>query len=214
MRPARGAARPALRRPVGGERSGQLLRQSLHRLDEAAHLLAGPASRADVSAALAAVLEVRRALAHLVRPDDTQPSVERPSVLRRTELAARPESAREARAFCRDTAERWQLAAAVGSVVTDLAGELVANAVRHGRGPVVLALELGTGQVSVSVFDGGPGRPELLPYRPGVSERGLGLQLVQRLSDRWGWTADGDGKWVWARVSLPAVTSPEEVLPG
>ncbi|MCW2613675.1 MAG: serine/threonine protein kinase, partial [Frankiales bacterium] len=134
--------------------------------------------------------------------------------LHRTELVADPSAPREARASSRETCRRWSLPPAIASAVVDLASELVSNAARHGHGPVVLALELGTGQVSVSVFDDGPGHPELLPYRPGLSERGLGLHLVQRLSDRWGWTGDGHGKWVWARVSLPSDPSAEQVLPG
>lgn len=215
--PAPGAAATSGggRVPTGRERSGRLVGQVLERLDEATRALTGAATAQDVATARAAVLDARQALTHLARPGDVVPASDRPSVLRRTELSASPSAARAARAFSRDTCERWAVPAAVTSAVTDLAGELVANAARHGEGPVVLAVELGAGQVSVSVYDDAPGRPELLPYRPGVSDHGLGLHLVQRLSDRWGWTGDGGGgKWVWARVSLPPEASPEQVLPG
>ena len=94
--------------------------------------------------------------------------------------------------------------AAVVSAVIDIASELVANAVRYASRPVVLAVELEPDGMRVSVWDDGPGRPRRLPYRPGISERGLGLQLVTHLSESWGCQEDQDGKWVWAHVALPA----------
>jgi hypothetical protein len=36
-----------------------------------------------------------------------------------------------------------------------------------------------------------------------VSEKGLGLRLVRRLSTHWGTATDDGGKWVWARIALP-----------
>lgn len=76
------------------------------------------------------------------------------------------------------------------------------NAVGHGAGPVVLELRLGRQQLSVSAFDEGPGQPQLRPFRPGISSRGLGLHLVTHLSASWGWTEERGGKWVWAHIAL------------
>lgn len=189
------------RGPSPNQRSGQLLRQAAHSLDEAVHNLSGPVAQQDVPAALACISEVRRALANLARPPDPHPD-KAPRLLRRLELPPTPDSPRAARATCRETCDEWELPHVVGSAVADLASELVGNACRHGTGPVVVALELSGSTLTISVFDDGPGRPGLLPYRPGVSERGLGLHLVQHLSEEWGWTDDGPGKWVWARVHV------------
>ncbi len=49
--------------------------------------------------------------------------------------------------------------------------------------------------------------PRVLPYRPGLSEKGLGLRLVKQLSTYWGAAADDGGKWVWARIALPGTDS-------
>ena len=43
----------------------------------------------------------------------------------------------------------------------------------------------------------------MLPYRPGLSDKGLGLRLVKQLSTHWGAAVDDGGKWVWARIALP-----------
>jgi anti-sigma regulatory factor (Ser/Thr protein kinase) len=197
----RAAGAVARRRADGKQRSGQLLRQAAHWLDQATAALERPGDERDVPAALDAISEVRRALAHLTRPADPT-AADVPAVVRRLQVTAGPESARAARDFCRRTCGQWALPPAVANAVTDLSSELVSNASRSGTGPVVLALELTGECLRVSVYDDGPGRPELLAYRPGLSDRGLGLQLVQHLSDEWGWTDDRIGKWVWARVHL------------
>ncbi|MCW2713079.1 MAG: hypothetical protein JWN88_126 [Frankiales bacterium] len=184
-----------------GQRTGQLLGQAGHWLDEAVAALSGPADQQDVPAALAAIGDVQRALANLVRPRDGD---DQPVVVRRLLLPAGPASARTARVFTREACEAWSLSGAVASAVVDLGSELVSNAERHGSGQVLLALDLHAGHVSVSVYDEGGGRPALLPYRPGVSDRGVGLQIVQHLSEEWGWTDDPPGKWVWAHVPCSA----------
>ena len=51
----------------------------------------------------------------------------------------------------------------------------------------------------VAVRDGDAGRPRALPRDP-VRLRGRGLQLVEAVSSRWGWTDDPPGKVVWADV--------------
>ena len=68
---------------------------------------------------------------------------------------------------------------------------------------MVLALERGAGNLLVRAWDDGPGSPRVLPYRPGLSDKGLGLRLVKQLSTHWGAASDDGGKWVWARIALP-----------
>jgi signal transduction histidine kinase len=125
------------------------------------------------------------------------------ALVRRVELAPDRTSARRARAFAGQTCDRWSLPTSVRNAAVDIASELVANAAAHGSGPVVLALERGAGNLLVRAWDDGPGTPRVLPYRPGLSEKGLGLRLVKQLSTHWGAAADDGGKWVWARIALP-----------
>jgi signal transduction histidine kinase len=125
------------------------------------------------------------------------------ALVRRVQLGPDRSSARRARTFVVSTCERWALPDPVRTAAVDVASELVANAAAHGNGPVVLALERGAGNLLVRVWDDGPGSPRVLPYRPGLSERGLGLRLVKQLSTHWGSAADDGGKWVWARIALP-----------
>ena len=126
------------------------------------------------------------------------------ALVRRLELTPDRASARRARAFTVQTCDRWALPTSVRNAAVDIASELVSNAAAHGTGPVVLALERGAGNLLVRVWDDGPGSPRVLPYRPGLSDKGLGLRLVKQLSTHWGAAADDGGKWVWARVALPS----------
>jgi two-component sensor histidine kinase len=125
------------------------------------------------------------------------------ALVRRIELAPDRTSARRARAFTVQTCDRWSLPTSVRNAAVDIASELVSNAAAFGTGTVVLALERGAGNLLVRAWDDGPGTPRVLPYRPGLSEKGLGLRLVKQLSTHWGAAADDGGKWVWARIALP-----------
>ena len=125
------------------------------------------------------------------------------ALVRRLELTPDRTSARRARAFTVQTCDRWALPTSVRNAAVDIASELVANAAANGTGPVVLALERGAGNLLVRAWDDGPGTPRVLPYRPGLSEKGLGLRLVKQLSTHWGAASDDGGKWVWARIALP-----------
>jgi anti-sigma regulatory factor (Ser/Thr protein kinase) len=77
--------------------------------------------------------------------------------------------------------------------------ELLSNAIDHGRGPVRLAVELLDTAVRVEVHDGAPEPPQMQP-RDLLRARGRGLEMVEALSSRWGWTPDPPGKLVWADV--------------
>ena len=83
-------------------------------------------------------------------------------------------------------------------------GEFVANAVSHaarsaGSGqPIGLRLLRRTGEVMCAVLDPCDKAPVLrIPDR--TEEAGRGLQMVDALSDVWGWSpVTGRGKAVWA----------------
>ena len=81
-------------------------------------------------------------------------------------------------------------------VVLLLTSELVANAIRHGTGPVGVRLTWGDGVVRVEVQDQSPAWP-VVQALDRDSLNGRGLILVERLSSGWG-VLDGEiGKTVW-----------------
>lgn len=77
--------------------------------------------------------------------------------------------------------------------------ELLSNAIDHAHGPVRLSVELSAEVVHVEVHDATPRPPQLRPPDP-MRARGRGVQFVEALSTRWGWTAAPPGKVVWADV--------------
>lgn len=128
------------------------------------------------------------------------------------DLAAVPESVREAREFTRDGLGIWGLAAMyddVGLVVS----ELVTNAVRHavgatagsGETSIRLGLLRTAGRLTCAVADPSDDVP-----RQGeadfISQSGRGLHLVAAFSDTWNWTPlYGHGKVVWAAFTVRGV---------
>jgi anti-sigma regulatory factor (Ser/Thr protein kinase) len=84
-----------------------------------------------------------------------------------------------------------------------LTTELVTNALKHGRGDIVLAISRQAGDLRVDVTDDGPGTPQI---GSGGEDAlgGRGLMVVEALATMWG-VAPGlrpCGKTVW--FSLPA----------
>jgi anti-sigma regulatory factor (Ser/Thr protein kinase) len=151
-------------------------------------------------AALATLAEERAADGR--RPDGHPPP--EPALVRRLEIENGDLAPMLARTFCRETCAAWSVPSGLAASLVDVASELVSNAAQHATSPLVLSLEMRTDGVLVSVWDDAAGRPRLLPYHPGRSDRGIGLRLVRRLSREWGWTDDQDGKWVWALLAPPA----------
>ncbi len=122
-------------------------------------------------------------------------------------LGRGPQSARVARRLTRNTLRDWGLASLVEDAET-IVGEFVANAVTHGaalareRRPNMELLGLRllrrTGEVTCAVLDPSVAAP-VLRAPAGAAEAGRGLQMVDALSDVWGWSpVAGRGKAVWA----------------
>jgi hypothetical protein len=122
-------------------------------------------------------------------------------------LSRGPQSARAARRLTSDTLRDWGLASLAEDAET-IVGEFVANAVTHAaeaandRRPSAenhgLRLLRRTGEVICAVLDPSDVAP-VLKKPCSVEEAGRGLQMVDALSDVWGWSPlAGRGKAVWA----------------
>jgi len=84
-----------------------------------------------------------------------------------------------------------------------LVSELVTNAVVHTGCPAVLRLVLPGGTeaatVRLEVADSSA-RPPVPRHAEGDETNGRGLELVDGLADRWGWSLEGAGKRIWCEV--------------
>lgn len=108
-------------------------------------------------------------------------------------FSARPASVAQARHFAVKGIDDDDLASRVATIVSELA----TNAIRHAKSAFVLEVSSDDGRVRVAVTD-----ISTDPPRQSIREKGdptgRGLQIVEALSDRWGFHPDGDGKVVWA----------------
>jgi anti-sigma regulatory factor (Ser/Thr protein kinase) len=79
--------------------------------------------------------------------------------------------------------------------------ELATNAVRHARTDFDLEVHVVDRNVRVQIADQSHGEPEIQGHS--ISEsNGRGLQIVRRLSDRFGIDWDpGDGKTIWFEIN-------------
>ncbi|MEB8342691.1 ATP-binding protein [Streptomyces endophyticus] len=121
-----------------------------------------------------------------------------------------PRSACAARRFVRDGARAWGLPDEAADAMEAVTGELAANAIGHGQGPLLtVAVGCRRDIVTVVVADEGGGTSEDLPWRPvdtvasAEEESGRGLLIVQGLSKRWGCRPTTGGLSVWAEIALP-----------
>jgi hypothetical protein len=122
-------------------------------------------------------------------------------------LSRGPQSARAARRLTRNTLRDWGLAFLADDAET-IVGEFVANALTHGaaaeltrkqpRQNLGLRLLRRNGEVICAVLDPSDTAP-VLKAPASAEESGRGLQMVDALSDVWGWSpVAGRGKAVWA----------------
>jgi serine phosphatase RsbU (regulator of sigma subunit) len=109
-------------------------------------------------------------------------------------------SAREARRLVIKPLEKWRLGTFV-PLTQLLASELVTNAIRYAEGAVTLRL-ICEDTLVCEVADSSPALPRLWDAA-GDDERGRGLQIVSRLSHRWGSRRTPTGKIVWCEQQIP-----------
>jgi serine phosphatase RsbU (regulator of sigma subunit) len=109
-------------------------------------------------------------------------------------------SAREARRLVVKPLKKWKLGTFV-PITQLLASELVTNAIRYAEGPVTLRL-ICEDTLVCEVADSAPALPRLWDAA-GDDERGRGLQIVSRLSHRWGSRRTATGKVVWCEQQIP-----------
>ena len=122
-------------------------------------------------------------------------------------LTRGPQSARAARRLTRNTLRDWGLAF-LSEDAEAIVGEFVANAVTHTTAAassrkttaenLCLRVLRRSGEVIFAVLDPSDAAP-VLKAPASVEESGRGLQMVDALSDVWGWSpVAGRGKAVWA----------------
>jgi serine phosphatase RsbU (regulator of sigma subunit) len=114
-------------------------------------------------------------------------------------LPGDPTSAREARRLIVKPLKKWRLGTFVPTTQL-LASELVTNAIRYAEGPVTLRL-ICEDTLVCEVGDSSPALPRLWDAA-GDDERGRGLQIVSRLSHRWGSRRTPTGKIVWCEQQI------------
>jgi serine phosphatase RsbU (regulator of sigma subunit) len=140
------------------------------------------------------------------RPDDAalllaQVHGTAPDAIATWSLPENPQAASAARQHVREMLGAWHLDDL--TLTTEmLASELVANVVRHARGPARLRL-LRSRSLVCEVFDGSLTTPRIR-RTSWTDEGGRGLQLIAALSDRWGTRYMATGKCIWTEQSLPA----------
>ena len=78
--------------------------------------------------------------------------------------------------------------------------ELATNAVLHARSPFTVRVSREGARLRVAVHDSSPAAAAKKDYGP-TAVTGRGLTIVEQLTDEWGVTADGVGKWVWFEVT-------------
>ncbi|MFF1869584.1 ATP-binding protein [Streptomyces sp. CB03911] len=116
-------------------------------------------------------------------------------------LPSRPQSASVARRLVLSVLQSWGLHQLLEAGEL-LAGELIANAVRHAAGRTIgLQVQRRAGWLRVEVRDSSRALPCRIVAEPG-GEAGYGLQLVDDLADRWGADLLPRGKAVWFELKI------------
>jgi anti-sigma regulatory factor (Ser/Thr protein kinase) len=105
-------------------------------------------------------------------------------------------SAASARRFVAAALRRWRCRDDFIELVLLLTSELVTNAFRHAGTETRVSVRLDDDCTRVEVRDVGGGEPELRPLDTDRVD-GRGLQIVDALSDRWGYHSNTGGTAVW-----------------
>lgn len=94
-------------------------------------------------------------------------------------------------------------------------GELVANAMLHGHGPVRLEIgPAGAGGLAIAVHDASGELPQVVRGGPWDATGHRGMVLVEALTDGWGVDLEPGGKRVWARLAPAGVSPRSGARPG
>ena len=109
------------------------------------------------------------------------------------------------RHFVRDLLLEWGFPEAVDDAALAVT-ELMANAVKHARSPLVVTVRVEE-QIVVSVRDAHPRLTHPVGPVPALAESGRGLRIVAAVSADWGVVTDADGKSLWFSLPLPDRTS-------
>ena len=123
-----------------------------------------------------------------------------PDAIATWSLPEDPKAAGTARQHVHDQLAEWDLEELILNTEL-LASELVANVIRHAKGPLQLRL-LRSRNLTCEVFDGSLTTPRIR-RAAWTDEGGRGLQLISALCDRWGTRYMISGKSIWTEQSLP-----------
>lgn len=107
------------------------------------------------------------------------------------------ESVGVARGWLRDLLAGARVHPECIDVAVLIISELASNAIRHGSGDVMCHAVLDRDACTLTVFDFGGGEPTVVDRSP-ATIGGLGLVIVDRLSDGWGVSTFDGGKAVFA----------------
>ncbi|GAA5023933.1 SpoIIE family protein phosphatase [Streptomyces siamensis] len=115
------------------------------------------------------------------------------------QLPAGDDTAARARALALPPLRRWRVSDQTQDSALLVISELVTNAVLFGTGPVTVRLMKAGGRLTCEVGDSGTGRPRLR-HSGALDDSGRGLQVVHKLTTRWGVRWTDTGKSVWAEL--------------
>ena len=118
----------------------------------------------------------------------------------RTNLQPRPREVGRARRTLATLLQQWGIRGDGADIAILLTSELVTNAIRHGKGPVVMEARLSGGRLRVEISDADV---TVIRAEPASLEsvQGRGLYLVDALADTWGADHAVTGKKVWFELA-------------
>jgi anti-sigma regulatory factor (Ser/Thr protein kinase) len=131
-----------------------------------------------------------------------------------TELPYLPSAVPQARRVLRECLGLTDLAEDVRGTAELLVSELVTNAVKYGKPPVWLLVELRPGLVHASVSDTSTALPQRRAAEP-EAEGGRGLLILDAFAGSWGAVSVESGKYLWFDLpTLPPGPATPAAVPG